>query len=109
MIKIDDKITIGCIFSELFFTSDLIYGFINNKPIKIKFKGKNVKIYFKDELTVIKDTFDSPEELLNAVIEKLTQLKELDLIENPPPPQEQKIDSNSRKKKEKKKEGKKKK
>ena len=81
----------------------IVKGVINDKPITIIFKGNSVKIYFKDELTVIEDTFNSPDELLNAVIEKLTQLKELDLIENPPPPQKQKKDSNSRKKKEKKK------
>ena len=62
----------------------IVKGVINDKPITIIFKGKNVKICFKNELTVIEDTFNSPDELLNAVIEKLTQLKELDLIENPP-------------------------
>ena len=79
----------------------IVKGVINDKPITIIFKGKNVKICFKDELTVIEDTFNSPDELLSAVIEKLTQLKELDLIENPPlPPQN---NSNKRKNKGKKK------
>ena len=105
LIKIDDNISISSFISGLipflFMTSSTTMGFINDKPVKIKFKGKNVKIYFKDEVTVIKDTFNSPDELLNAVIEKLTQLKELDLIENPPlPPQN---NSNKRKNKGKKK------
>ena len=78
-----------------------VVGYLNKERIKIKFKGTSVKICFKDELTVIEDTFNSPDELLNAVIEKLTQLKELDLIENPPlPPQN---DSKKRKNKGKKK------
>ncbi|MBR7141765.1 MAG: hypothetical protein IKD03_06415, partial [Clostridia bacterium] len=76
-----------------------VKGVINDKPITIIFKGKSVKIYFKDELTVIEDTFNSPDELLSAVIEKLTQLKELDLIENPPlPPQKNNIKKKGKRK-----------
>lgn len=103
LIKIDDNISISSFISGLipflFMTSSTTMGFINDKPVKIKFKGTSVKIYFKDEISVIKDTFNSPDELLSAVIEKLTQLKELDLIENPPlPPQKNNIKKKGKRK-----------